>query len=318
MASQVSGYSGTSSAFYQSTIQSTGIQRETIGDRLSQTKEWLYNSEEGTVMGRTPKDWFLYILCIFVFLAALLGISAAFCGVFYWVVDWNYPTLQGAHSILQTPGMSFRPQPDHKSTLIRFLKGDVTTYTHIIDHIEAYIQFYENTLQVGDRYQDCSEIRKRRTTDLDKACVFLPEVLGNLCVKQQNYGYDDGQPCILLKLNRIVDWVPEEYTADTVPDLLKDTWKEDDPWWIYVKCDGDDDASRENMGDLLYFPAPGFHFKYYPFRNQQGYRSPLVFLRMDNPRPGALLFITCRAFAKNIEHDKTENIGQVRFELLVD
>ncbi|KAH9512813.1 Sodium/potassium-transporting ATPase subunit beta-2 [Bulinus truncatus] len=318
MASQVSAYSAASSAMYQSTIASTGIQRETLSDRMTQTKLWLYNPDEGTFMGRTFMDWFLYVICIIVFLVALFGISAAFCGVFYWVVDWNSPTLQGAHSILQTPGMSFRPQPDVRSTLVRFLKGDVTTYTHIIDHIEAYVQYYENALQVGDRYKDCSEIRKRRTEELDKVCVFDPIVFGGLCVKQQNYGYDDGQPCILLKLNRVFDWVPEEYTPDTVPDVLKDNWKEEDPWWVYVRCDGDDDSTRENMGDLLYFPSPGFHFKYFPFRNQQGYRSPLVFLRMDNPRPGVILFITCRAFAKNIVHDRTENIGQVRFEILVD
>ncbi|XP_059177863.1 sodium/potassium-transporting ATPase subunit beta-2-like [Physella acuta] len=316
MASEVSAYSTTSSR-YQSTIASSGIQRETLGDRMSQTKLWLYNPEENTVMGRTPRDWALYLFCIFIFLSSLIAISAAFCGIFYWVVDWNAPELQGASSILQTPGMSFRPQPYVKSTLVRFLKGDVTTYSHIIDHIEAYVQYYENALQVGDRYKDCSAIRTRRTDELDKVCVFDAIVFGELCVKQQNYGYDDGQPCILLKLNRIFDWIPEEYTPETVPDLIKDDWSKDDPWWIHVRCDGDDDTTRENMGDLLYFPK-GFHFKYFPFRNQQGYRSPLLFLRMDNPRPGVLLMMTCRAFAKNIIHDRVEQVGQIRFEVLVD
>ena len=28
--------------------------------------------------------------------------------------------------------------------------------------------------------------------------------LGANCVKQQNFGFDDGQPCILLKLNKVV------------------------------------------------------------------------------------------------------------------
>ncbi|CAL1541451.1 unnamed protein product [Lymnaea stagnalis] len=318
MASQVSAYSAASSALYQSTIASTGIQRETFQDRMTQTKNWLYNPEDGTVMGRTPFDWFLYIICIIVFLSALIGMSAAFCGIFYWVIDWNSPTLQGASSILQTPGMSFRPQPEVRSTLIRFLKGDTTTYTHIIDHIESYILYYENELQVGDRYKDCNEIRTRRTEELDKVCVFDPIVLGDFCVKQQNYGYDDGQPCVLLKLNKIFAWVPEEYTPESVPDLIKDDWKEEDPWWIHVRCDGDDDTTRENMGDLLYFPAQGFHFKHFPFLNQQGYRSPIMFLRMDNPRPGVLLMLTCRAFAKNIIHDRVEQVGQIHFEVLVD
>lgn len=79
-----------------------------------------------------------------------------------------------------------------------------------------------------------------------------------------------------------------------------------------------DHVTRENMGDLAYFPAKGFHFKYFPFLNQQGYRSPLMFLRFQNPHPGILLMITCRAFARNIVHDHVEQVGQVHFEVLVD
>ncbi|KAH9505239.1 Sodium/potassium-transporting ATPase subunit beta-2 [Bulinus truncatus] len=317
-ASQVSGYTTTSSAMYQSTMASQGVRGETLGDRFHQTRLWLHNPEDGTYMGRTAVDWIIYITCIVVFLVALIGISAVFCGIFYWVINWNKPTLQGPSSILQTPGMGFRPQHDHKSTLIQCFKGVLVTYYHIIDHIEATVQYYENDLQVGDRYMDCSSINGRRTENLDKVCTFDPIVFGQLCVKQQDYGYDDGQPCVLLKLNKVFDWVPEEYTADTVPDVIKDDWSADDPWWIHVRCDGDDDSTRENMGDLLYFPEKGFHFKYFPFRNQQGYRSPLVFVRFDNPRPGIILFMTCRAYARNIVHDRTEKMGQVSFELIVD
>jgi sodium/potassium-transporting ATPase subunit beta len=318
MASGVSHVSA-SSAQYQSTLASTGIQRETIGDRMTQTKNWLYNSEEGTVMGRSPLDWAIYIGCIVAFLFALIGISIAFCGVFYWILHWNYPTLQGAASILQTPGLAFRPQPRIDSTVIRFIKGDINTYFHYIDHIEAYVQYYENELQQGDNYIDCSELRTRRVDQFNKVCVFDPIVLGGDCVKQQNYGFDDGQPCVLLKLNRIFDWQPEEYSKDDVPNVIKNAWTENDPYWIIVRCDGDDHVTRENMGDLKYFPdGQGFHFKYFPFRNQQGFRSPIMFLRFQNPHPGILLMMTCRAFAKNIIHDHVEQVGQVHFEVMID
>ena len=51
---------------------------------------------------------------------------------------------------------------------------------------------------------DCSSIVDRRPRDQwDKVCVFDPVVLGDDCVKQQNYGFDDGQPCVLLKLNKV-------------------------------------------------------------------------------------------------------------------
>uniref|UniRef100_A0A0B7ATN9 Sodium/potassium-transporting ATPase subunit beta n=1 Tax=Arion vulgaris TaxID=1028688 RepID=A0A0B7ATN9_9EUPU len=183
--SHISAYSATSSALYQSTLASTGIQRETFGDRMTQTKNWIYNGDVGTVMGRTPLDWLIYISCIIIFLAALISMSVAFCAIFYWIIDWNYPTLQGAASILQTPGIGFRPQPDIGTTLVRFVKGDISSYVHYLDHIEAYIQYYENELQQGDNYIDCSEIRTRRTENLNKVCQFDPIVLGGDCIKQQ-------------------------------------------------------------------------------------------------------------------------------------
>ncbi|XP_005111041.1 sodium/potassium-transporting ATPase subunit beta-2 [Aplysia californica] len=314
--SHVSAFSATSSAMYQSTLEGSGIHRETFGDRMTQTMNWLYNPEEGTVMGRHPLDWGLLVIMYVVLLCALVGMSAVFCALFYWVIDWNYPTLQGASSMLQTPGMGFRPQPDVTSTLIRFVKGDGSTYVHYLDHIEAYIQYYENELQQGENFMDCRTIGERRTKQLDQVCVFDLNVLGDSCVKQQNYGFDDGQPCVLLKLNKVFNWVPEEYTGDTVHKDILDQWG--DPWFIYVKCDGDDPATRENMGQLFYFPEQGFPFKYFPFRNQQGYRSPLVFLRFENPHPGILLMITCKAYARNIIHDRVDRVGQVSFEVMVD
>ncbi|RUS70521.1 hypothetical protein EGW08_021721 [Elysia chlorotica] len=117
---------------------------------------------------------------------------------------------------------------------------------------------------------------------------------------------------------QIYDWFPEEFTNDTVPDFLRPSWEELGPWWVQIECSGDDPATVENMGDLIIYPKGGFHFKYFPFRNQQGYRSPIAFLRFDGPTPGILLMMTCRVYARNIIHNRVENMGQVSFELMVD
>lgn len=77
-------------------------------------------------------------------------------------------------------------------------------------------------------------------------------------------------------------------------------------------------ADQDNIGDFEYHPPQGFHFKYFPFRNQQGYRSPLVFVRFMNPAPNILIMVECRAYAKNIRRNSVERAGVVKFELLVD
>lgn len=51
---------------------------------------------------------------------------------------------------------------------------------------------------------DCSTFSELRPhEDWDKACRFDILDLGGDCVKQQSFGYEDGQPCVLLKLNRV-------------------------------------------------------------------------------------------------------------------
>lgn len=273
------------------------------------------------IMGRSLLDWILLISSYVVFLLSLAAMGVVFMALFYWILDWNFPTLQGPESLLQTPGLSFRPQPDIRSNVIRLVKGDGATYIHHLDHIESYLKYYENQNQQGENYIDCASIRERRTSDFDKVCRYDLQDLGADCVKQQNFGFDDGQPCILMKLNRVFDWIPEEYTNETVPESIRygpdgePLW---DQWWITLTCEGETAADRENMGNVVYFPSRGFHFKYFPFRNQQGYRSPLAFVRFEDPHPGMLLMITCKAWARNIQQDYHELAGMVHFELLVD
>lgn len=74
---------------------------------------------------------------------------------------------------------------------------------------------YENDKQEGDNFQDCQNLDNR---DPKKVCQFLVDDLGSECTWQRDYGYDEGQPCVLLKLNKIYDWVPELYTNATLPD----------------------------------------------------------------------------------------------------
>ncbi|XP_050418149.2 sodium/potassium-transporting ATPase subunit beta [Patella vulgata] len=320
MASSYRGTSLSASTYftdYASTI-GTAIERPTLKTRMQDFKEFLSSTNDQgqfLIFGKNALDLFLHILYILVMWVILALVLVGFMAVFYVVIDWNYPTLQGPDSILQTPGLSFRPQPDSMSTVIRFVKGDATTYANYLDHTEAYLRYYENENQQGENYIDCSSIRERRKENFNKVCRFDVTSLGSDCVKQQNFGFDDGQPCILLKLNKIFNWIPEEYTNETIPSAIGGSWSQ---WSITVNCEGENAADKENIGQLFYFPAEGFHFKYFPYLNQQGYRSPLVFVRFDEPRPGTLIMVTCKAYAKNIVHNTIALAGQVHFELLVD
>ena len=39
--------------------------------------------------------------------------------------------------------------------------------------------------------------------------------------------------------SKVFDWIPEEYTAETVHPDIKDSWSDRDSYFIQIKCDGD-------------------------------------------------------------------------------
>ena len=56
------------------------------------------------------------------------------------------------------------------------------------------------------------------TLDGDKWCQFEVDQLGSRCSKAMKFGYEVGNPCIIVKLNNIFDWKPETYkTSDDLP-----------------------------------------------------------------------------------------------------
>ncbi|CAG2202210.1 sodium/potassium-transporting ATPase subunit beta-2-like [Mytilus galloprovincialis] len=312
MASTVSG----STAFTTQVDPDTGTFQRRLGD----VSTFFYDSEEGKILGKTFQQWIFGAMFYMAFYACIVFFMLACGAVVYQTLNWNMPRLQGQDSLLQqNPSLGFRPVPSVDMTLIRFIKADPTSYSPLTDNLEAYLQFYENQNQVTDTgvMVDCKSYNKRRPQrEWDKACRYELNNLGPDCIKQQAFGMDDGMPCILLKLNRVFDWHPEDYHNETeIPAEILDTYE---PYNVHLKCFGVTPADQDNIGDFEYHPPQGFHFKYFPFRNQQGYRSPLVFVRFMNPAPNILIMVECRAYAKNIRRNSVERAGVVKFELLVD
>ena len=54
--------------------------------------------------------------------------------------------------------------------------------------------------------------------------LFVPVNLsGHLqgnCHRNNSYGFKDGRPCILIKLNRIIGWEPKPYEPESLPSDL--------------------------------------------------------------------------------------------------
>lgn len=110
-----------------------------------------------------------------------------------------------------------------------------------------------------------------------------------------------------------------------------------------MSCEGESPADVENLGPVNYSPRRGFPSYYFPFTNTKGYQPPVVAVQFERPKrknstnfiplliaklinlfhslfyiAGVLINIECKAWAKNIIHDRAERRGSVHFELMID
>ncbi|KAJ8877281.1 hypothetical protein PR048_021735 [Dryococelus australis] len=87
---------------------------------------------------------------------------------------------------------------------------------------------------------------------------------------------------------------------------------------VWVSCAGENPADVEYLGRIEYIPHRGFPGYFYPYENSVGYLSPILAIHLVRPRTGILINIECRAWARNIQHDRHERVGMVHFELMID
>jgi len=289
--------------------------------------EAIYNKETGAILTRTPASWgkiglfyLVYYTCLACFFAGLLAIFL------YAFTDDKAPLLTGEHSVLPpNPGMGFRPMPDETKTMIKYSisakKEDKDG--NIIREFDPFVKNLNDFLNPekeptsymkgqGDAYQDCTGPLSD-VTWATKPCKFdvaqNKEIMEN-CVNS-NFGFEDGTPCFVVKMNKIFEFMPNLTDAGEV---------------LKIQCQGEHPADKDNIGKLEYFPsaqdgkAGAIDMAYYPYVGQPGYLSPLVFVKMANPKRGVLIQIVCQPInAENIVQEKMKRgDGRVTLEVLID
>lgn len=290
----------------------------------------LHNPETGEILTRTPKSWLLITGFYIIYYSCLAGFWAAMLNIFFLTLNENSPKWQGEDSLIGvSPGLGLKPGQIPElidSSMISFaLKskddqgnpGD----SNYVAGTQGWVDRVENFLNTYKDNKDCvkdGEVKPGSCFDLSQlgACGTKP------------YGYEEGKPCVYLKLNKIfgvqnqmfdgdLDKVVVE--GDKIPKALVDNIKSlDDKNQVWVECHGEYPADDEGLGTIKYFPAAqGFPAKYFPYQGGAGYQSPIVAVQFENAKPDQLLHVECRAWAKNIGYSKRDRIGINHLELLI-
>lgn len=127
--------------------------------------------------------------------------------------------------------------------------------------------------------------------------------------------HDDPFRKRLLRAAKIYGWKPEPYETrpDKYPAEAPFT-----PGNIQITCEGQHNPDKEHIGPIEYYPSGGLETKYYPFLNQPGYQSPYVMVHFKQPKWDTLIYVECKAWAKNVEHDRYNRKGMASFELFIE
>jgi len=299
--------------------------KENEVDEIQRKETWrdfLYNSNKGEVLGRTGMSWCKIGVFYAIFYACLVGWFAGLLHAFDASLDKTAPTYYGENSLTQAnPALGMRPMPRFDSTMIRFAQAKKSSYRPYVDHLEAFIKTYEN---VSDAV-DCSSGERPKE---GKACkIDIREHLTNLgCTRETDYGYFAGTPCVVLKMNKLYDFTPNPYA--TFADLEKDLDKETGERLGYqsyadgntgVSCDGQNALDKQNIDLIEFSPSTGLDAIYFPYRNQDGYRSPVVVAKLSNVQKRVTIQFNCRLWAMNIDNsDGKRKSGTMHFELYIN
>ncbi|XP_075876207.1 potassium-transporting ATPase subunit beta-like [Nelusetta ayraudi] len=247
-------------------------EKRTCGQRCEDFGNFVWNSENGTVMGRTPKKWVyisLYYSAFYVVMtsAFLLSIWALMRSLDPYTPDYQ--------DRLQSPGVMVWPDTyGEEDVEITYNTSDRASWMRMADILHEFLQPYNDSRQRECNYYNCTKGKYfiQNTFSAPEhtkwACPFTQSMLGACSGSQDpTFGYNCTMPCVIIKMNRIINFLPSNHS-----DLP-----------LYVNCtilDG-----QANVNKIEYFPHGGAmdlsYFPYYGKQAQPTYVNPLVAVRFD-------------------------------------
>ncbi|KAM4662551.1 protein ATP1B4 [Discoglossus pictus] len=263
-------------------------------------KTFIYNPEKGEVLGRNKASWCKILLFYLLFYIFLAGMFALCIYVLLLTIDPYVPTYRDR---VFPPGVTIRP---HVSGFhFSFNASERSTWEPFTENMNTFLQAYNDDIQIADNI-DCTPgeyfIQIGEANETKKSCQFPRSDLLNCSgIEDPTFGFSEGKPCFLLKMNRIVGYE----AGDGVP--------------IYVTCEVVRGA-QEDLGTVVFYPTNYFDLMYFPYYGKLthvNYTSPLIAMQFIGVRKNQDVTIQCKLNGKNIISDNKNDkfLGRIVFIL---
>ncbi|XP_062390825.1 sodium/potassium-transporting ATPase subunit beta-233-like [Sardina pilchardus] len=284
---------------------------------------FLWNSERKEFLGRTGCSWCKIITFYIIFYGFLAGIFIGTIQALMLTLSADKPTWQDR---VEPPGLTHSPRLE-KAEIV-FTMHDLETYLTYISSMRNFLEPYNVENQRDPwKYEDCgaspSAYKDRGDFDGDigsrRACRFEQSILGPCSgIEDREFGFRDGKPCLIIKLNRIVHFYPRPPSNNE--GIPEEAQQKVQPNVMPVHCTSKREEDADKIGEINYYGiGNGFPLQYYPYYGKilhPQYLQPLVAVQFVNLTRNTELRVECRVFGDNIVHSETDRY-QGRFDVKI-
>uniref|UniRef100_A0A3B1IE03 Sodium/potassium-transporting ATPase subunit beta n=1 Tax=Astyanax mexicanus TaxID=7994 RepID=A0A3B1IE03_ASTMX len=282
-------------------------------------KSFLWNSEKKEFLGRTGCSWLKIFIFYVIFYGCLAGIFIGTIQAMLLTLSNYKPTYQDR---VAPPGLSHTPRSEKAE--ISYSLSDDDTYRFLTKAMKELLEPYSEEKQTDEnQFEDCGEnpaiYKNRGELESDvgkrKACRFKKSWLGACSGEDPHFGFKDGKPCILVKLNRIVNFRPKAPANTSLPVNLQGKVQAN---LIPIHCSSKKEEDAGKIGEIKYHGmGSGFPLQYYPYYGKllhPQYLQPLVAVQFVNITQNTDLRIECKVYGENIDYSEKDRY-QGRFDL---
>ncbi|KAJ8377522.1 hypothetical protein AAFF_G00259490 [Aldrovandia affinis] len=262
-------------------------------------KTFLWNSETGQFLGRTGGSWAKILLFYLIFYGCLGAIFIGTIQALLFTLDNYKPTYQDRVS----------PPARAEKSEFSFHKDRMETYLKYTQSLRDFLDLYDDDKQLNQmNYEDCGVIsfkrilpvlitvsqrvrrvqRQRRSGQrggVRMACRFKRSWLGSCSgITDREFGFKEGNPCFIVKLNRIVNFRPRPPSSNN--SIPEEAQPKVQPNVIPISCTHKREEDAGKTGDIQYYGiGGGFPLQYYPYYGNKlhpQYLQPLVAIQFVN------------------------------------
>nr|KAF6305147.1 ATPase Na+/K+ transporting subunit beta 2 [Pipistrellus kuhlii] len=186
----------------------TQKEKKSCGQVVEEWKEFVWNPRTHQFMGRTGTSWAFILLFYFVFYGFLTAMFTLTMWVMLQTVSDHTPKYQDR---LATPGLMIRPKTENLDVVVNV--SDAESWGQHVQKLNKFLEPYNDSVQ-AQKNDVCRPGRYYEQPDNGvlnypkRACQFNRTQLGDCSGlgDPTHYGYSTGQPCVFIKMNRVINF----------------------------------------------------------------------------------------------------------------